>query len=61
MKTLDVMSVAQAARRIGIRVSTLRRRINRGTVIVDTMIDKQVLTLSQVRALRLEEKAKKKS
>jgi hypothetical protein len=60
MKTPDVLSVAQAAKEIGIRVKTLRRRINRGTVEVDELIGKQVLTRDQVRDLKRQEAKKRK-
>lgn len=60
MKTPDVLSIADAAVQIGIREKTLRRRINRGTVEVDTLIGKQVLTREQVRDLRREEIKKRK-
>lgn len=62
MKITDVLSVADAAQQIGIREKTLRRRINRGTVPVDTIVGKQVIHRNDVRALRKAEiaKAKKK-
>jgi hypothetical protein len=60
MKTSEVLSVAQAAEKIGIREKTLRRRINRGTVEVDELIGKQVLTRDQVKALQKEEAKKRR-
>jgi hypothetical protein len=60
MKSLEVLSVADAAQQIGIREKTLRRRINRGTVAVDTLIGKQVIHRDEVKALRKAEIAKKK-
>jgi predicted site-specific integrase-resolvase len=60
MKSLDVLSVADAAKKIGIREKTLRRRINRGSIEVDTLIGKQVLTHKQVAELKAEEIKKRK-
>lgn len=60
MKTLDVMSIADAAAKIGIREKTLRRRINRGTVETDVLIGKQVLHKDTVAALKKAEAKNKK-
>lgn len=60
MKTLDVMSIADAASKIGIREKTLRRRINRGTVKTDVLIGKLVLHKDTVAALKKAESKKQK-
>lgn len=52
MKPTDYLSVSEAAKAIGIRTKTLRRRINRGTVEVGTLVGKQVLTKEQVRKMK---------
>jgi hypothetical protein len=60
MKTPDVLPISEAAKKIGIREKTLRRRINRGTVEVDTLIGKQVLPVDTVKELKRAEQDKKK-
>lgn len=52
MKPTDYLSVAEAATELGLRTKTLRRRINRGTVKVDTLVGKQVLTRDQVQKMK---------